>query len=144
MNYFCVLLLPLLINAPKQSDLAELRHLKEVLWPKAYREQDTVLLDRILAREFQLIDASGNWTTKADELAYIKEHKTAPDSFRYDIKRLEIFDDHTAIIAGTGIIINYKNGKPEKTIYQSSNILIRRKGSWKAISSHVSGIKRVE
>ena len=38
----------------------ELRYLKEVIWPKAYREQDTLLLDKILDESFELIDGSGN------------------------------------------------------------------------------------
>lgn len=37
------------------SDEAVLHELKEVLWPRAYFEQDTKLLDRILADEFQRI-----------------------------------------------------------------------------------------
>jgi hypothetical protein len=39
-----------------------------VEWPRAYREQDVALLDRILADEFQMIDADGNWSTKAEEI----------------------------------------------------------------------------
>ena len=45
-----------------------LRYLKEVQWSAAYRGQDTVLLDRILHEDFQLIDAEGNVFSKADEL----------------------------------------------------------------------------
>jgi hypothetical protein len=51
-----------------ESHEAPLRHLKEVLWLKAYAEQDQELLDAILADEFQMVDADGNWTTKAAEL----------------------------------------------------------------------------
>ena len=34
------------------EELKTLRFLKEVEWPQAYREQDTVLLDRILGDDF--------------------------------------------------------------------------------------------
>lgn len=118
-------------------DSLNLRHLKEVLWPKAYREQDTLLLDRILGDDFQMVDASGNWTTKAQEIDWIKEHVTRSDSFWYEIKRLDIYQNGTAIISGTGHIINDST----KTIYQSSNVLIKRDSLWKAVTSHVSGIK---
>jgi hypothetical protein len=50
------------------SDETKLRRLKEVLWPKAYAEQDQELLDEILADEFQMVDSEGNCSTKADEL----------------------------------------------------------------------------
>lgn len=125
-----------------KTDEEALRYLKEVEWAKAYREQDTKLLDRILADEFQKIDDKGNWSTKKDELEYISKNKPSYDSFRFEIKRLEIFENGTAIVAGTGHIAGKDKDGEYKIIYQSSNILIKRKGLWKAISSHVSGIKK--
>jgi hypothetical protein len=126
------------------DDREKLTTLKEVLWPKAYREQDTVLLDQILADEFQLIDADGNWSDKKFELDYIKKNKPSYDSFRFEIKRLDIFENGTAIVAGTGHIEGNDENGPYKIIYQSSNVLIKRQGEWKAIASHVSGIKAAE
>ena len=120
-----------------EEDEKLLRHIKEKDWPKAYREQDILLLDRILGRDFQMIDQNGNWYTKADEISWIKANKTQYDSFRYEIKRLDVLPNGTALICGTGHIYN----DTVKTIYQSSNIFIKRKGNWKAVASHVSGIK---
>lgn len=122
------------------EDSKILRNLKEVQWPKAYREQDTILLDKILGEDFQMIDAGGTWSNKAKELEYIKANTMQHDSFYYDIKRLDILDNGTALICGTGHILN----DSIETIYQSSNILIKRNGMWKAVASHVSGIKRLE
>ena len=122
------------------EDLKALRYLKEVEWPQAYRESDTVLLDRILGDDFQMIDAAGNWSDKAGELKWIKENNYAPDSFNYEIKRLETLENGTALICGTGHIFNDST----HTIYQSSNILIKREGDWKAVASHVSGVKELE
>ena len=124
------------------DDIEILTFLKEVEWPKAYRNQDTVLLDRILADEFQMIDASGNWSTKRNELDYIKANKPSYDSFRFEIKRLDIFENNTAIVAGIGHIIGKDDQGQYKMTYHSSNVLIKRKSAWKAISSHVSGIHR--
>ena len=119
------------------EDQKTLRYLKEVEWPKAYRNQDTLLLDRILGEDFQMIDAAGNWSDKAGELAWIKANASAPDSFFYDIKRLDVLDNGTALICGTGHIFNDST----HTLYESSNILIKREGLWKAVASHVSGIR---
>ena len=124
-----------------KSDMETLRYLKEVEWPRAYKEQDTVLLDRILAEEFQLIDDSGGWTTKQDELAYIKKNKPSYDSFEFEIKRLEIFENMTAVISGVGHIRTKTDEGEKYATYHSSNILIKRDGNWKAINSHVSGYK---
>lgn len=123
-----------------EEDRETLTYLKEIEWPKAYREQDTVLLDHILGDDFQMIDNSGTSYTKADELEWIKKNATQHDSFRYEIKRLDILPNGTAIVCGTGHIVS----DTVKSVYQSSNILIKRNGEWKAISSHVSGFKVLE
>ncbi len=123
-----------------KNEEARLRYLKEVEWPKAYREQDTLLLDRILGVDFQMITNDGEWSNKEKQLERIKAAPMNHDSFRYEIKRLELLENGTAIIAGTGHIINNGN----EAIYQSSNILIKRNGIWKAVLSHVSGYKNLE
>ncbi len=130
--------------APPNSSADEqaLRYLKEVEWPRAYREQDVALLDRILADEFQMIDADGNWSTKAEELEWIRKNKPGYDSFRFVIRRLEIVENGTAVVAGTGVIEGKDEQGPYILEYQSSNILIKRGSLWEAIASHVSGIQR--
>jgi len=119
------------------TEKAELRYLKEVEWPKAYREQDTLLLDRILGDDFQMIEANGNVSNKEIELDWIKKNSHNPDSFYYEIKRFDFLENGTAIVSGTGHILN----DTTETIYQSSNIFIKREGNWKAVASHVSGVK---
>ncbi len=123
-----------------EEDRKTLRYLKEVEWPKAYREQDTVLLDRILGEDFQMIDADGNWSDKKFEIDWLKKNAIAHDSVFYEIKRLDFPANGTAIISGTGHITN----DSVKTIYQSSNVLVKRNGVWKAVSSHVSGVRALE
>ncbi len=127
----------------KADDEKALRYLKEVEWPKAYREQDTVLLDRILADEFKMIGSDGEWSSKKEELAYIKKNKPSYKSFKFNIKRLDIFENNTAIVSGTGVIQSKDDKGDYEYIYQSSNVLIKRNGTWKAIASHTSGDKVV-
>lgn len=126
------------LNIEEETEI--LRYLKEVEWPKAYREQDSVLLDRILGADFQMITNDGEWSDKQKQLERIREAPMEHDSFRYEIKRLEILENGSAIIAGTGHIINDN----KESIYQSSNVLIKRNGTWKAVLSHVSGYKNLE
>lgn len=130
---------PILEAPPKinyNTEMEGLRYLKEVEWPKAYREQDTILLDRILGDDFQMVRDDGVWSNKKKEMNWIRNNAMSHDSFRYEIKRLEILENGTAIIAGTGHIIN----DDLETTYESSNILIKRNGIWKAVLSHVSGV----
>ena len=122
------------------DDEKVLRHMKEVLWPKAYAEQDTVLLDKILGDDFKMIDQAGGWYTKKDEIDWIKENAPNYDSFFFEIKRFDILDNGTAIICGTGHIIV----DTVHSIYQSSNVLVKREGEWKAVLSHVSGVETLK
>ncbi len=126
--------------ADHTKDKEVLRYLKEVEWPQAYREQDTVLLDRILGDDFKMVSNDGSWSDKAGQMKRIKAAPMDHDSFRYDIKRLEVFPNGTAIIAGTGHFWN----DSIHTSYQSSNVLIKRDSLWKAVLSHVSGVKQEE
>lgn len=140
---FGILSLRLLtVGAQAQDDREQLRYLKTVEWPKAYREQDTVLLKKILADEFQMIDASGETSTKKLEIEYIKKNKPSYSSFTFTINRLDIFENGTAVVSGTGLIKGTGKKGDYQTTYQSSNVLTKRKGQWQAISSHVSGVKR--
>lgn len=82
--------------------------------------------------------------TTLKEVLWPKEkNKPSYQSFRYEIKRLDIFENGTAIVAGTGHIEGEDENGHYKMIYQSSNVLIKRQGEWKAIASHVSGVKAV-
>jgi len=130
--------------AATASDEAELRHLKEVLWPRAYFEQDVALLDSILADEFRLVDAAGNWSTKQDQLERVRTSKPDYDSLVFSIERLEIFADGAAIVAGQGTIRGVEQNRPYVATYQSTNVLVRRDGRWQAVASHVSGVRQVE
>ncbi len=131
------------LQKENESDNDFLRRLKETEWPKAYREQNPTLLDTILADDFQVINNDGAWSDKVNELERVRATRPSYDKFRFEIKRLEVYDNGTAIIAGTG----HGSGRDREGRYtfeyQSSNILIKRNGQWKAIASHVSGYKRI-
>ena len=124
--------------AEPRSDEAQLRELKLTLWPKAYREQDTALLDRILDASFQMTDGTGTVSTKAEELAWVRGNRPGYDDFRFDIERLEVFDGRSAVVSGLGTVRGRRDGEPYITRYRSTNVLIKRDGTWRAVASHVS------
>ena len=123
-----------------KSDTTELTKIKKELWPKAYHLNDTALLNQILHEQFEMISNSGEWSTKKEEMDWVTSNSAKPDSFFYEIKRLDLFENGTAVIAGTGHVFNDST----KMRYQSSNVLIKENKSWKAILSHVSGIEQVD
>lgn len=118
--------------ASDQDEIA-LRHIKTVLWPHAYRTQDTELLDRLLHDSFEMIGADGTRSTKAAEIEWLTENPWTPGEFEYRIQRLDIYDGRVAIVDGVGIASEYR--------YASSNVLIKEDGRWRAVASHVSGFR---
>jgi len=122
-------------EAQEDTDEQALRHLKTVLWPQAYRTQDTELLGRLLHDSFQMIDDQGKRSTRSRELAWVAENAWNPGAFEYRIERLDIYDGRWAIVDGTGIAESYS--------YKSSNVLIKEDGRWQAVASHVSGYEEL-
>jgi ketosteroid isomerase-like protein len=127
--------------ADRSADEAALREIKEVLWPRAYFTQDTQLLDRILADEFESVDGDGNLSTKREELEWVAKNKPNYDSLTFSIRRLEIFGGDTAIVSGMGTIRGRNEKGPYVGEYQSTNVFIKRGGAWRAVASHVSGYR---
>lgn len=126
--------------AQPQSDDAVLRQLKQEIWPRAYRENDVDLLDRILHERFVLIDASGETTPKRKELAMLPEYRWTHDEFAYGVDHLEIFDGRTAVVSGAGRATGTSESGRYCLTYRSSNVLVKQNGAWKAVLSHVSGV----
>ena len=131
------------IATEARDDEAELRRIKTEEWPRLYREQDVAGLDRLLAAEFQMLDAEGTVSTKAEELNWVRDNRPGYERFRFEIDRLDVFENGTAIVSGRGIVDGRDaEGAATTTTYASSNVLIKRDGRWQAIASHVSGVKR--
>lgn len=105
MRHAVVRLLVALVPLPlvaQQPDEATRRQLKEELWPRAYREGDPALLDRILADEFQGVGPDGAWSSKGQELERVSRTRMVNKSFRFAIRRREVLGNATAVVAGRG------------------------------------------
>lgn len=123
-------------------DEAALLKLKQQDWPRAYFQQDVKLLDSILHEKFQMIDASGDKSSKAEELDYIAKNKPGYASLTYKVTRLDVFANGSAIVSGEGTVVGKrKDGTPSTSTYQSTNVMLKVDGQWKAVASHVSGVK---
>ena len=101
-------------------------------------------MNQILAFEFQLIRDDGTWSDKKGQLGFIKMNKPAHDSFINSIKLPDIFENGTAIVSGECHVKGRNDKGGYECTYQSGNVSIKRNGIWKAVSSHVSGVKRTE
>jgi len=125
------------------QDYQTLTDLKIVSFAKAYEEQDTVLLDRILHEKYQLVDDGGAVYSKASEMEYVSKYGPSYDSFEYTIQKLEIFENGTAMIFGIGAIAGSDTQGAYTQTYKSTDVFVKEQGKWKAITTHVSGVKEV-
>jgi hypothetical protein len=135
-----VLAVPVTVEG-QDDDRRLLHHLKEVEWPRAYLEQDTAALARILAPEFRRIDGEGNWFTRDDELRRVAAGPPGYDSLVFAVARLEVWANGTALVAGTGRVFRTSGSAVQVTTYQSTNVLVLRDGRWQAVASHTSGAR---
>jgi hypothetical protein len=95
----------------------------------------------MLADSFVAVNGEGAWSTKRQELERLRTTPWKNDGFTFTIKRLDIYGGHTAVVAGEGLVRFETGEKPRQVRYQSSNILVKENGRWRAVASHVSGAK---
>lgn len=124
-----------------ENDREALKELMTLSWPKAYADQDTALLDQLLHEKFQLVDDQGETFGKKDELTYVKKYGPSYDSFVFEITRLDLFDNGTAVVTGMGTLTGSDADGNYVTTYRSSNVLVKEEGRWQSINNHVSGVK---
>lgn len=128
------------VAVAQTADHDALRRLKTVEWPRAYQTQDLALLDRILADDFRMIRSDGGWSSKREELEWLRNNRPSYDSLVFHVTRLDVHANGTAVVAGTGVVYDEADGRLSVTEYQSTNILLKQpNGAWRAIASHTSG-----
>ncbi len=123
------------------TDYETVRNLKIVSFAKAYEEQDTVLLDQILHDTYQLVDDGGEVYSKRDEIEYISKYGPSYDSFSFEILKLEIYENGTATVFGIGTITGTDISGAYSQTYKSSDVFVKEGERWRAITTHVSGVK---
>ncbi|MEP5614176.1 MAG: nuclear transport factor 2 family protein [Cyclobacteriaceae bacterium] len=125
------------------QDIRTLTDLKIVSFAKAYEEQDTVLLDQILHEKYQLVDDGGEVYSKASEMDYVSKYGASYDSFEFTIQKLDVFENGTAMIFGLGSIAGSDIQGSYSQTYKSTDVFVKEGGKWKAITTHVSGVKEI-
>lgn len=125
------------------QDYKTLTDLKIVSFAKAYEEQDTVLLDQILHDKYQLVDDGGETYSKESEMEYVSKYGASYDTFNFTIQKLEVFENGTAMIFGVGSMTGSDIEGSYSQTYKSTDVFVKEKGKWKAITTHVSGVKEV-
>lgn len=111
-------------------------------WAEAYVKRDPSFVQRITADDFIFVGPDGNSVGKAD---YVKG-MTGPTMFTaFDIGDLKIraYGD-VAVAVGTATITAKTGEKDESGKYAFTDVFVKQRGEWKAVSSQATAVKQPE
>ena len=111
----------------------------EYEWGVAFERRDFNTLDRLMADEYILTDPLGHVRSKAETLAALEANEVQFECSSSDDVNVRIHGD-TAVVTGRSTFRGCYRGWSMAGQYQYTDVLVRRDGSWKAISSHITAL----
>ena len=111
----------------------------EIEWGDAFVRRDIATLDRLMTDEYILTDPLGFVRGKAESLDAIKTTEVLFESTESDNVNVRINGDTAVVTARSTFRGRYK-GWPMRGQYQYTDVLVKRRGSWKAVGSHITAL----
>src|SRR5919205_4612640 len=111
----------------------------ECEWGDAFERKDMATLDRLMADEYILTDPLGNVRSKSESLAAIQTNQLNFESTESDDVKVRINGD-TAVVTGRSTFRGRYKGWSMAGRYQYTDVLVKRRGSWKAVGSHITAL----
>jgi len=121
-----------------ESTEDEIRRI-EMEWGDAFEQRDMETLDRLMADDYILTDPLGNVRTKAESLAAIENNEVHFESTKSDNVNVRINGD-TAVVTGRSTFRGRYKGWSMAGQYQYTDVLVKRRGSWQAVGSHITAV----
>lgn len=128
---------------PSQQSRALEQQLRaiEFEWDDAVVKRDAKALDRLLADDFRLIWIDGTVSNKAELIAGVTNRKAVIDPFSTEDVEVRIYGD-TAILTGRFTQTARLGTRSETNSFRYTDVYVRRKGQWRAVSAHASLLKK--
>jgi len=111
----------------------------EIEWGEAFERGDLATLDRIMADDYILTDPLGNVRNKRESLAAITTKDVHFQSTKSDNVNVMINGD-TAVVTGRSTFKGRYKSWSMTGRYQYTDVLVKRKGCWQAVSSHITAL----
>ena len=111
----------------------------EIEWGEAFERADIETLDRLMADDYILTDPLGNVRNKWESLAAITTNDVHFESSKSDNVHVRINGD-TAVVTGRSTFKGRYKGWSMAGRYQYTDVLVKRRGVWKAVSSHITAL----
>ena len=111
----------------------------EIEWGNAFLRRDIAALDRFMADQYILTDPLGNVRDKTESLAAIETSEVRFESTESDNVNVRINGD-TAVVTGRSTFRGRYKGWSVAGQYQYTDVLVKRRGSWRAVGSHITAL----
>ncbi len=106
---------------------------------EAFRKRDIATVERILAPEFVLVSTTAEVQTRAQAIAEIRAGDPQYDRFENHSMTARIYGD-TAVVQGITSLKGRSGGNAFKLDVRFTDTLVRVKGQWTIVVSHVTRI----
>ena len=111
----------------------------EIEWGDAFLRRDLDALDRLMTDEYILTAPLGSVRDKAESLAAIETLEVLFESTESDNVTVRINGD-TAVVTGRSTFRGRYKGWSMRGRYQYTDVLVKRRGLWKAVGSHITAL----
>lgn len=105
----------------------------------AFRVRDVPALERLLAPEFNLVSSNSQVQTRAEAIKEVRDGDPQYDRFENHSMTARIYGD-TAVVQGITSLKGRSGGKPFALDVRFTDTLVRTKGKWAIVVSHVTRI----
>jgi ketosteroid isomerase-like protein len=103
----------------------------------AFEKGDVDYLVEFLDESFTLTDTRGQVTTREQNLAEVRKREPRYDMFRNHGMKVRVYGD-SAVVTGITTVKGTSGGQAFAADLQFTDTLIKRGGTWRMVSSHVS------
>jgi ketosteroid isomerase-like protein len=107
----------------------------------AFLEADLAAAEKLLAPEFTLVNSTAQVQSRAEVLAEIRNRDPRYDEFRNHSMTAHVFGD-AAIVQGITAVKGASGASQFAVEVRFTDTLIRRKGRWQLVVSHVTALAR--
>jgi len=126
---------------PSPSDEQQLKKIEQD-WADAYVKRDPAVMQRIVADDFSFVGPDGSMVKKDEYIKSITGDTTFT-SFKMDALNVRVYGD-AAVVSGIASISAKTKGEDENGRYSFTDVFVKQKGEWKAVSGHVTPVAKDE
>ncbi len=108
-------------------------------WARAYVADDAACLDRVMSPAYVQTNARGEVSTKAEEVAELRDQAVHYDKFESTDLKVRVFGD-AAVVTGQSWIkaTVKKSGRAIDASVRFTDTLVKQNGQWRAVASQTT------